>query len=83
MTDLENINLDEFVHAILARERREEGEQAQEFMRSLNGTWFQGTKEQFMCAKIYNTLGIKKSRSAVKPRPDTVPLIFSTSADWV
>jgi hypothetical protein len=68
--DLENINLDEFVHAILGRERRAEGEGVQEFMRSLNGTWFHGTNEQFKCAKIYNTLGIKKSRSAGRPRSE-------------
>jgi hypothetical protein len=70
LTHLENINLDEFVHAILAREKREEGERAQEFMRSLNGTWFQGNNEHFKCAKIYNTLGIKKSRSVVRPRSE-------------
>jgi hypothetical protein len=67
-TDLENINLDEFMHAILAREQKEENEKAHEFIRSLNGTWFQGTNEHFQCSKIFNTLGIKKSRSAVRPK---------------
>lgn len=47
-----------------------ESEKAHEFIRSLNGTWFQGTNEHFRCSKIFNTLGIKKSRSTVRPRSE-------------
>jgi hypothetical protein len=59
------------MQVIASKQKKEiEGSKAHEFIRSLNGTWFQGTEDNFKCSKIYNTLGIKKNRSLIRPKSE-------------